>query len=97
VFTALEMAIGQRKPHNVIHHSDRGNQYTALAFGGCCREAGISAACPAILSGNGERLRWCRLPHRLTGAASNGMSAVFEWGFPSSRGLTALCVSPALG
>jgi hypothetical protein len=73
-------------------------QYTALAFRGCCREAGISAACPAILSGNGERLRWCRLPHRLTGAASNGMSAVFEWGFPSSRGLTALCVcSPALG
>ena len=35
------MAIGQRKPHNVIHHSDQGSQYTALAFGGRCREAGV--------------------------------------------------------
>ena len=26
VFTALEMAIGQRKPHKVIHYSDRGSQ-----------------------------------------------------------------------
>ena len=41
VLTALEMAIGQRKPHNVVHHSDQGSQYTALAFGGRCREAGI--------------------------------------------------------
>jgi putative transposase len=41
VLAALEMAIKQRKPHNVIHHSDQGSQYTALAFGGRCREAGI--------------------------------------------------------
>jgi putative transposase len=41
VLTALEMAIGQRKPHNVIHHSDQGSQYTALTFGGRCREAGV--------------------------------------------------------
>ena len=41
VLTALEMAIGQRKPHNVVHHSDQGSQYTALAFSGRCREAGI--------------------------------------------------------
>jgi putative transposase len=41
VLAALEMAIGQRKPRNVIHHSDQGSQYTALAFGGRCREAGV--------------------------------------------------------
>ena len=41
VLAALEMAIKQRKPCNVIHHSDQGSQYTALAFGGRCREAGI--------------------------------------------------------
>jgi len=35
------MAIGQRKPSDVIHHSDQGSQYTALAFGGRCREAGV--------------------------------------------------------
>ena len=41
VLAALEMAIGQRKPSNVIHHSDQGSQYTSLAFGGRCREAGV--------------------------------------------------------
>jgi len=35
------MAIGQRQPTDVIHHSDRGSQYTSLAFGGRCREAGV--------------------------------------------------------
>jgi putative transposase len=41
VLAALEMAIGQRRPGNVIHHSDQGTQYTSLAFGGRCREAGV--------------------------------------------------------
>ena len=41
VLAALEMAIGQRKPTGVVHHSDRGTQYTSLAFGGRCREAGV--------------------------------------------------------
>jgi putative transposase len=41
VLDALEMAIGQRRPGNVIHHSDQGSQYTSLAFGGRCREAGV--------------------------------------------------------
>jgi putative transposase len=41
VLTVLEMAIGQRKPSNVIHHSDQGTQYTPRAFGSRCREAGV--------------------------------------------------------
>jgi putative transposase len=41
VLAALDMAIAQRRPRNVIHHSDQGSQYTALAFGGRCREAGV--------------------------------------------------------
>jgi putative transposase len=41
VLAALEMAIAQRKPSHVIHHSDQGTQYTALAFGARCREAGV--------------------------------------------------------
>ncbi len=41
VVDALEMAIGQRRPGNVIHHSDQGSQYTSLAFGNRCREAGV--------------------------------------------------------
>jgi putative transposase len=41
VLDALEMAVGQRQPADVIHHSDQGSQYTSLAFGGRCREAGV--------------------------------------------------------
>lgn len=41
VLSALEMALEQRKPDGVIHHSDRGSQYTSLAFGYRCREAGV--------------------------------------------------------
>jgi putative transposase len=41
VLNALEMAISQRRPEGVIHHSDQGTQYTSLAFGQRCREAGV--------------------------------------------------------
>ena len=39
---ALTMAIVRRQPDGpVIHHSDQGSQYTSLAFGKRCREAGV--------------------------------------------------------
>jgi putative transposase len=41
VLDALEMAVGQRRPKDVIHHSDQGAQYTSLAFGKRCKEAGV--------------------------------------------------------
>lgn len=41
VLDALEMAIGQRRPGDVIHRWDQGSQYTSLAFGGRCSEAGV--------------------------------------------------------
>ena len=41
VLAALDMAIAQRRPHGVIHHSDHGCQYTAIAFGRRCREARV--------------------------------------------------------
>lgn len=41
VLAALEMAIEQRRPAAVIHHSDQGCQYTAIAFGRRCREANV--------------------------------------------------------
>ncbi len=41
ILEALEMAVTQRQPSNVIHHSDRGCQYTSYAFGKRCREAGV--------------------------------------------------------
>ena len=42
VAAALEMAIHRRNPSaGLIHHSDRGSQYTALSFGKKLEEAGI--------------------------------------------------------
>ena len=41
VLAALEMAIEQRRPRDVIHHSDQGSQYTSIAFGRRCRQAGV--------------------------------------------------------
>jgi putative transposase len=41
VLDALEMALAQRRPTDVIHHSDQGTQYTSIAFGQRCREAGV--------------------------------------------------------
>ena len=41
VLDALNMAVAQRRPTQVIHHSDQGCQYTSLAFGLRCREAGV--------------------------------------------------------
>jgi|SRR5215211_2041484 len=42
VVDALEMALWRRKPEaGLIHHTDRGSQYTALSFGKRLEEAGI--------------------------------------------------------
>ena len=41
VLEALNMAFTQRRPTNVIHHSDQGCQYTSIAFGQRCREMGV--------------------------------------------------------
>jgi len=41
VLDALDMAVEQRRPGSVIHHSDQGSQYTSLAFGARCEELGI--------------------------------------------------------
>ena len=41
VLQALDMAIWRRRPEGVIHHSDQGTQYTSIAFGLRCKEAGV--------------------------------------------------------
>jgi transposase InsO family protein len=42
VLDALEMAVWRRKPAaGLVHHSDRGTQYTALSFGKRLEEVGI--------------------------------------------------------
>ena len=48
VVTALEMAIRQRQPWAVVHHSDHGSQYTSIAFGNRCREAGVQPSMGSV-------------------------------------------------
>lgn len=48
VLDALNMALAQRRPGAVIHHSDQGCQYTSVAFGRCCREAGVQTSMGSV-------------------------------------------------
>lgn len=41
VLAAINMALAQRRPEGVIHHSDHGCQYTSFALGKRCREMGV--------------------------------------------------------
>jgi putative transposase len=48
VLAALEMAVWRRQPSGVIHHSDQGCQYTSLAFGKRCQEAGVKPSTGSV-------------------------------------------------
>ncbi len=50
VLKDLDMALVQRRPAGVIHHSDQGSQYTSVAFGSVANRPG------AALDGFGGRL-----------------------------------------
>jgi putative transposase len=48
VLAALDMALAQRRPTYVIHHSDQGCQYTAIDFGRRCREAHVQPSMGSV-------------------------------------------------
>jgi len=49
VVSALDMALWNRRPdQGVIHHSDHGCQYTSIAFGQRCREAGVQPSMGSV-------------------------------------------------
>ena len=48
VLAAFNMAIDQRRPQHVIHHSDQGCQYTAVGFGLRCRAAGVQPSMGSV-------------------------------------------------
>ncbi len=48
VLEALNMASGQRRPTQVIHHSDQGTQYTSVAFGQRCGEIGVKPSMGSV-------------------------------------------------
>ncbi len=45
---ALDMALEQRRPVGVIHHSDQGSQYTSIAFGQRCAKAGVKPSMGSV-------------------------------------------------
>jgi putative transposase len=45
---ALDMAIWNRRPKEVIHHSDQGSQYTSLQFGRRCKDSGIQLSMGSV-------------------------------------------------
>lgn len=48
VLEALQMAIGQRRPGSVIHHSDQGCQYTSIAFSNRCEQLGVRSSMGSV-------------------------------------------------
>ena len=79
VLDALAMAVGQRKPRDVIHHSDQGAHYTSLTFGNRCQQAG-----QASVAGLGRR-RLRQRPSRALGPRPQSFFAVSGKGSASSR------------
>src|SRR3569623_328207 len=48
VVRALEKAVRERRPHDVVHHSDQGSQYTSLEFGSRCRALGVRTSMGSV-------------------------------------------------
>jgi putative transposase len=48
MLAALNMALAQRRPKSVIHHSDQGSQYTSVAFGMRCQKMGVRVSMGSV-------------------------------------------------
>ncbi len=87
VLAALDTAIAQRQPTNVICHSDHGTQYTSLAFGQRCRQAGVRPSMGSIGDAYDNALcesffasLECELLDRYTfKSQSEARLAIFRW------------------
>jgi putative transposase len=84
---ALNMALAQRRPQNVIHHSDHGCQYTSYAFGKRCQEMNVmpsmgtvgdaydNAMAESVFASLEKEL----LKHRRFKSKTEARMALFEW------------------
>jgi len=95
VLDALDMAVWQRQPKNVIHHSDHGCQYTSIAFGLRCKHAGVRPSMGTV--GDAFDNAMCEsffgtlecelLDRRRFRTQAEARSAIFDWleGFYNPR------------
>ncbi len=44
----MNMAVGQRKPPDVIRNSDQGSQYTSVRFDLRCKEVGVRSSIGSV-------------------------------------------------
>jgi putative transposase len=66
VLDALNMAIYNRRPQpGLIHHSDRGSQYTSVEFGSRLKEAGLLPSMGSVADAY-DKTRWQRASSRLS-------------------------------
>ncbi len=84
---ALNMALAQRRPVSVIHHSDHGCQYTSYAFGKRCQEMNVmpsmgtvgdaydNAMAESVFASLEKEL----LKHRRFKSKAEARMALFEW------------------
>ena len=84
---ALNMALAQRRPKSVIHHSDHGCQYTSYAFGKRCQEMNVmpsmgtvgdaydNAMAESLFASLEKEL----LKHRRFKSKVEARMALFEW------------------
>lgn len=87
VLAAMDMALAQRRPQGVIHHSDHGCQYTSFAFGKRCREMGVmpsvgsvgDAYDNAMAESFFATLECELLDRRCFHTQSQAKLAIFEW------------------
>lgn len=87
VLEALNMALGQRKPLAVVHHSDHGCQYTSVAFGKRCQEANVKPSMGSV--GDAYDNAMCEsffatlecelLDRRAFRSQSEARMAIFRW------------------
>jgi putative transposase len=65
VLDALNMAIYTRRAHpGLIHHSDRGSQYTSVEFGTRLKEAGLLPSMGSVADAY-DKTVWQRASFRL--------------------------------
>jgi len=85
VLEALQMAIQQRRPCSVIHHSDQGCPYTSFAFGKRCEQLGVRPSMGSVGDAYDNAMAEsffatleCELLER-TRFETQARLAIFEW------------------
>src|SRR4051794_4315131 len=88
VVDALEMAVGRRRPDvGLVHHSDRGSQFTSLLFTHRCRSVGIDVSMGsrgdcfdnAVLESFHATLKKDLIHHRSWPSKTEARTAVFGY------------------